>query len=123
MKYMLMLFGGACEPTPERSAEWFQGLGELMMGLDAELQVAGELVAGHGLVDASKAQTVRFVGGAPVPTDGPFAEVKEALAGYWVIDSNEDRALEIASRVVVHPVPDGGPPGHERQPRPVTPGR
>lgn len=102
MKYMLMLFAGACEPTPERSAEWFQGLGELMIGLDAELKASGELVAGQGLVDPSKARTVRFVDGTPVPTDGPFAEVKESLAGYWVIEAAEDRALEIAGRVAAY---------------------
>jgi len=102
MKYMLMLFAGACEPTPERSAEWFQGLGELMTGLDAELQATGELVAGHGLADPSKARTIRFVDGSPVPTDGPFAEVKESLAGYWVIEAGEERALEIAGRVAAY---------------------
>jgi len=35
-----------------------------------------------------------------VPTDGPFAEVKESLAGYWVVEVTEERALEIASQVV-----------------------
>ena len=33
-------------------------------------------------------------------TDGPFAEAKESLAGYWIVDVQEDRALEIASRIV-----------------------
>jgi hypothetical protein len=35
-----------------------------------------------------------------VPTDGPFAEVKESLAGYWIVDTTEERAVEIASQVV-----------------------
>ena len=35
-------------------------------------------------------------------TDGPFAEIKESLAGYWIIDADEERALEIASRVVAY---------------------
>ena len=61
---------------------------------------AGELVASQGLADPSQAKTVRFQNGAPVPTDGPFAEVKESLAGYWVVEVSEARAIEIASRVV-----------------------
>ena len=35
-----------------------------------------------------------------MPTDGPFAEVKESLAGYWIVDVSENRAIEIASQVV-----------------------
>jgi hypothetical protein len=73
---------------------------EFMQELDGELKEAGELVAGHGLVDPSQAKTVRFQNGVPVPTDGPFAEVKESLAGYWIVDVSEERAIEIASRVV-----------------------
>ena len=60
------------------------------------------MVASHGLVDPSQATTVRFRDGAPVPTDGPFAEVKESLAGYWIVDVDEERALQIASRVVAY---------------------
>jgi len=35
-----------------------------------------------------------------VSTDGPFAEIKESLAGYWIVEVSEQRALEIASQVV-----------------------
>jgi hypothetical protein len=35
-----------------------------------------------------------------VPTDGPFAEIKESLAGFWIVEVSEERAIEIASRVV-----------------------
>jgi hypothetical protein len=37
-----------------------------------------------------------------VPTDGPFAEVKESLAGYWIVEVDEERAIEIASQVVAY---------------------
>jgi hypothetical protein len=73
---------------------------EFMMKLDGELKQSGEVVASHGLVDPSQAKTVRFQGGVPVPTDGPFAEIKESLAGYWIVEATEDRAMEIASQVV-----------------------
>jgi hypothetical protein len=73
---------------------------EFMMKLDGELKQSGEVVASHGLVDPSQAKTVRFQGGVPVPTDGPFAEIKESLAGYWIVEATQDRAIEIASQVV-----------------------
>jgi len=102
MKYMIMMFGGLGATLPARSPDWIKGMGELMMTLQAELAEAGELVSGHGLVDPTQAKTVRFEGGAPVSTDGPYAEIKESLAGYWIIDATEDRALEIASRAVAY---------------------
>jgi len=67
--------------------------------LNRELQESGELVDSQGLVDPSQATTVRFQKGAPVPTDGPFAEAKESLAGYLIIDATAERATEIASRI------------------------
>jgi hypothetical protein len=77
-------------------------MGERMMTLQDEMQEAGELVSGHGLVDPTQAKVVRFEGGAPVSTDGPYAEIKESLAGYWIIDASEERALEIAARAVAY---------------------
>ena len=102
MKYMIMMFGGLGATMQDRTPEWIMGMQELMMKLDTELKESGEVVASHGLVDPSQAKTVRFAGGAPVPTDGPFAEVKESLAGYWVVEASEERAIEIASQVVAY---------------------
>jgi len=102
MKYMIMMFGGIGEATRNRSPEWIAGMHELLMGLDTELKESGECLAGESLADPSQATTVRFVGGAPVPTDGPFAEVKESMVGYWILDVAEERALEIVSRVVAY---------------------
>jgi hypothetical protein len=59
--------------------------------VDSDLRDAGELVSSVKLTDPSQATTVRFTDGAPVPTDGPFAEVKESLAGYWIVDVDETR--------------------------------
>lgn len=84
-----------------RSPEWIASMQQLMMDMDRELKEAGEVVASNGLADPSQAKTVRFQNGAPVATDGPFAEIKESLAGYWGVDVTEERAIEIASRVVV----------------------
>ena len=100
MKYMIMMFGGLAETLESRTPEWITSMHGFMMKLDGELKQSGEVVASHGLVDPSQAKTVRFQGGVPVPTDGPFAEIKESLAGYWIVEATEDRAIEIASQVV-----------------------
>jgi hypothetical protein len=100
MKYMIMMFGGVGDAIAGRSPEWITGFHELMMKLDAELRESGELVDSRKLMDPSRARTVRIVDGAPVPTDGPFAEVKESLAGYWVIEATEERAIELTAQVV-----------------------
>ena len=101
MKYMILMLGDQATMMEVKSPEWIRDMIAFMGQVNDELIEAGELVDGHGLADASQAKTVRFVDGAPVPTDGPYAEAKESLAGYWIVDvENESRALEIASRVV-----------------------
>jgi hypothetical protein len=67
----------------------------------AELSASGELVTTEGLGHPSISRTLRKQGDAVVVSDGPFAELKEVLASYAVIDcSGYDRAVEIARRVV-----------------------
>jgi hypothetical protein len=100
MKYMIMMFGGLAATLETRTPEWISSMQQFMLKLDRELKGAGEVVASHGLVDPSRAKTIRFQNGVPVLTDGPFAEVKESLAGYWIVDVSEDRAISIASQVV-----------------------
>jgi hypothetical protein len=74
---------------------------EFMVRIDKDLTTSGELVFQQGLADGSTAKTVRATAGVPVTTDGPFAEAKESLVGFWVVDvESEARALEIAERVV-----------------------
>jgi hypothetical protein len=77
----------------------------------------GELVEARGLADPTSAKTVSLVDGQVVVTDGPFAEAKESLAGYWVLEvPDEQRAIELAGEIVVwaervelREVPDGPP--------------
>jgi hypothetical protein len=71
-----------------------------MQTIDQELHDSGELIDGQGSSDPSEAKTVRLVDGVPVATDGPYAEAKESLAGWWIIQAPEERAIEIASRCV-----------------------
>ena len=102
MKYMIMMFGGLGASMEDRSPEWIKGLHELMVSMDTELKENGEIVASHKLMDPARATTVRFENGAPAATDGPFAEIKESLAGYWIIEATQERAVEIASRAVAY---------------------
>jgi hypothetical protein len=100
-----------------RSQEWVSEMIGFMMSFNAELEKAGELVEARGLADPTSARTVTLVDGQVVVTDGPFAEAKESLAGYWVLEvPDEQRAIERAGQVVVwaervelREVPDGPP--------------
>jgi hypothetical protein len=98
---MIMTFGSAEAGLEAMGREWMLEMIEFMHTLDKDLKQSGELVDGQGLADGSQAKTVRFNNGIPVPTDGPFAESKESLVGYWIVDvESEERAVEIASRIV-----------------------
>jgi len=55
-----------------------------MGNFNEELVRAGVMLAGEGLHPSSKGARVRFSGGKRIVTDGPFAETKELIAGYWV---------------------------------------
>ena len=70
-----------------------------MMKYNASLQKAGVLVALDGLHPPSMGARVSFAGGKPKVTDGPFAEAKEVLGGYWMIQvRSRDEAIAWASR-------------------------
>ena len=101
MKYMILTFGDQATMRAERSPEWIREMLTFMNDLNADLAASGEMIGGEGLTDATQAKTVRPQDGAAVPTDGPFAEAKESLAGFWIVDvESEDRAVEIAKRIV-----------------------
>jgi hypothetical protein len=98
---MIMMFGDQATMVEQRTPEWIRELVPWMHHFADELSNAGELVTAEGLVDPTQAKTVIFKDGMPVPTDGPFAESKESLAGYWIVDvESEARAIELASKVV-----------------------
>jgi hypothetical protein len=101
VKYMIMTFGSAEAGLAAMGKEWMLEMIQFMHKLDDGLRKSGELVSAEGLADGSQAKTVRFQNGISVPTDGPYAESKESLVGYWIVDvESEKRAVEIASRIV-----------------------
>ncbi len=104
MKYMLAIFGeegGWDDVTPEEMQE---GL-ELWGNFERELIDANSHHAGEGLQPSATATTVKREGDGHTVTDGPFAETKEQLGGFYLIEAeNLDSALEWAKKI---PVSDG----------------
>jgi hypothetical protein len=96
-QYMLLLYnpveGG---PSPEEAAAQFPLWGQYTQSLkDARLYVAGDALQG-----GESATTVRVRDGEMQITDGPFAETKELLVGYYLLDAPDlDTVLEHAARV------------------------
>jgi len=84
---------------------------QFMKDLNRDLMKTGEFVDAQGLTPPGQAKIVRFgKTGAPIVSDGPFAETKEFLAGYWIIEvEKRERAYEIAARASSAPGPDGQP--------------
>jgi hypothetical protein len=101
VKYMIMMFGCVGEALETKSSEWLENMHSFVQKLDQELKENGEVVGGGRLVDPAQATTVRFAGGIAVPTDGPFAEIKESVVGYWLIEADERRAIDIAAQMAV----------------------
>jgi hypothetical protein len=98
MKYILLIHNNPAtyEAWPEEKRNEIFGEVDTIM---KELSESGELVGGQALADASQTRTVRVRDGVPATTDGPYAEAKEQLAGYLIVDTESiERAVEIAGR-------------------------
>src|SRR5689334_21715232 len=102
VKFMLMMHaprGNGDWGVSEWRPEDVKAMVTFMKDLNRDLKSRGELVSAEGLTPPAEARIVR-VGkdGAPVVTDGPFAETKEFLAGFWIIECpTAERAYEIAA--------------------------
>ncbi len=84
---------------------------EVMGKYNEELVKAGVMLDGAGLQPSSKGAKVTFQGGKPQVTDGPFAETKELIAGYWMIQvKSKEEAIEWAKRVPFNQLPHNGRP-------------
>ncbi len=109
MQYLLLIYGDEAAGNERFEAmseeERSQDLGRWWQ-YDNELREAGVHVAGEALHPTMTAKTVRGQDGEPVVTDGPFAETKEQLGGFYLIDvPSEQEALEWARKMPN--LPDG----------------
>ncbi|MEU4335497.1 YciI family protein [Micromonospora lupini] len=115
MKYMLLMQFSAAETdfpsidtwTPDEVRAHIAFMGEV----NDKLTAAGEWVDAQGLGGPQQARIVRAgEGGTPVVTEGPFAETKEFLAGFWIVDCDSpQRAVELAAYISTAPGPGGRP--------------
>jgi hypothetical protein len=95
-RYMLLI----CNPTEGLSPEEAQAEHPKWMAYTQALSEAGAFVSGEALQPVATATTVRVRGDERLVSDGPFAETKEALAGYYVIEAADlDAALDWAARI------------------------
>jgi hypothetical protein len=83
------------------SAEMLESMGRF----NDELIKAGVMLAGDGLKDSSKGARIAFKGGKATVTDGPFAETKELIAGFWIVQGKSKE--EVVERFKHAPMQDG----------------
>ena len=99
MQYLLTIYtdeSGFADATPEDGKRMM----EAYEALTAELKQAGVFLGGEGLQRTSTATTVRVRDGEPLLTDGPFAETREQLAGFYLLDCADlDEAVRWAGKV------------------------
>jgi hypothetical protein len=98
MRYLLLIYEQeSTEPMPD------EALKAQMVAYDAltrEIRERGLWQAGEALEPTTTATTVRLQNGQTLTTDGPFAETKEALGGFYLINARDlDEAIEIAARI------------------------
>jgi hypothetical protein len=101
MKYMLLIHQGTA-PTPQNDG--WDSLSETEKGaVYADYKALNEtpgVTPGQGLQPPETATTVRVQDGRTLTTDGPFAELKEAINGYLTLEADDlDAAIEVASRI------------------------
>ncbi|MFF5991920.1 YciI family protein [Prauserella flavalba] len=99
MKYVLMIYSSPASWNALSQRERDR-VGQEHAALGDELRESGEWVGGNALADPSCSVAVRVRDGVVTATDGPFAEVKEHIAGYYVVECETlGRAVEIAARM------------------------
>lgn len=115
MKFMLLMQGTlkGFESLATWSQDDFKAHVRFMKQLNERLAESGELVLAEGLDLPMNAKVVTAKqADDPIVSDGPFAETKEFLAGFWIVDvDSPQRAFEIAAAASVAPGPGGEPIG------------
>jgi hypothetical protein len=103
MRFMMLMIPLGYESAPP-DVQLDPAAAANMMKYNEALQQAGVLITLEGLHPPSMGARVSFAGGKPLVTDGPFAEVKEVLGGFWMIDvASREEAIAWASRCPAGP--------------------
>ena len=99
MQYLLMIYSNEAEYAKLDAATSKKVLGEYQAFTQSIIQ-SGNFKAGDRLQPVSTATTVRVRDGKTLTTDGPFAETREQLGGYYLIEAKDlDTALSVAARI------------------------
>jgi len=109
MKYMLLTYSPRDFDFQNFSTDRPEWVGEMiafMHQLNEDLQASGELVAAEGLADPAETRTVRLVGDEAVTTDGPYAEAKDVIGGYTLVQAKD--ISEAAKLAAGCPIFDNG---------------
>jgi hypothetical protein len=99
MKYLCLIYENekAWETMPPTESEAFMNE---YFAFTGDIQKSGKLVAGEALQPTPTATTVRVRNGKVSTTDGPFAETKEQLGGFYLIESKDlNEAIQVAARI------------------------
>ncbi len=95
-QYLLGVYGDESAPM---SDEQMQAAFKAVDAFNRDLMQTGAWVFGGGLEPLASSSVVRAQGGEVIVTDGPFAETKEQIGGFWVVNAADlDTALELAAR-------------------------
>ena len=99
MQYLLLIYAAENDWVPLEGAEK-EELFKEYTSLSEDLLRTGKYVAANALKPVATATTVRVRNGKKIVTDGPFAETKEQLGGFYLVEAgNLDEAIEIAARI------------------------
>ena len=98
MRYLLLIYTAESDVPPAEDAA--NASHAAYGAFTSDITARGLFQAGEALTPTSTATTVRIVDGETVTTDGPFAETKEALGGFYLIEARDlDQAIEIAAKI------------------------
>lgn len=99
MKYLLLIYGDDSAPMDPEAPET-QDILEAYNGFNDEINKRGIHLGSNALQPVATATTVRVRDGEVLMTDGPFAETKEQLGGYYLVDCADlDEAIEVAAKI------------------------
>ena len=114
MKYVVLMQVDP-EVLESLTEEQQQAIGDGHQAFMNKVKESGEFLSTNALGDPSQSITIRSKGGKPQVSEGPFAETKEFMGGYYLLDvESKERAVELAQRI-----PDAGIEGLALEVRPV----
>ena len=128
MKYICLSYLGPINCETMSESERKTSMDEFF-AYDAELRKNGHIIGGEGLQSARNAATLRFQNGKVAVTDGPYAETKEQLAGFFILEARDlNHAIQLMSKhpavkggaIEIRPAADSTEMDHERERRRST---